>query len=97
MKMKQKDLLKLTAKFLSQKELIQKAFDDGVYITITDFAHKNELPYTRAKNILDAIGIEIPQRSRQEAKNIHAKNILIVLERICKELHINYDEIKPYL
>lgn len=97
--MKQQDLIPLVAKLAVNRFELQSKFDKGEIATVAQFAKDNGIPRSTADTVLKLLEIRVPSRYKDNGrkKNISYQEILTVLARVCRELNINHDEIKPYL
>jgi hypothetical protein len=97
--MKQQDLIPLVAKLAVNKFELQSKFDKGEIPTIAQFAKNNGITRSTADNVLKMLEIRVPSRYKGAdlKSKVCSSEILTVLARVCRELNINHDEIKPYL
>ena len=77
------------------KDTIQERLNRGV--PVAQIAGERGAPLATFRQVLKGIGINPHRGGDRGHKSPAYKDILTVLERVCKELSIPHEEIKPYL
>jgi hypothetical protein len=92
------ELIKLSFIFAREKEEIQRRFDAGLLESYAQLAEEKNIATSTVRTLCKQFGI-ISGRSQPKKKQDRCSYsaILTVLQRLCQELKVNYDEIKPYI
>lgn len=83
-------------KISDKKEEILALVQAGKIMHYTDISERYGIPIGATRVICKALGIIIEKTCRVDNR-VPSSALLTVLARVCRELNINHDEIKPYL
>jgi DNA-binding Xre family transcriptional regulator len=94
----QSEIIKLSLIFARDKDEIQQRFDTGSLTNYQQLADEKNVALSTVRTLCKQFGI-ISARSNPKKKKDRCSYsaILTVLQRLCQELKVNYDEIKPYI
>ena len=94
----QSEIIKLSLVFARDKDEIQQRFDTGSLTNYQQLADEKNVALSTVRTLCKQFGI-VSSRSNPNKKQDRCSYsaILTVLQRLCQELKVNYDEIRPYL